>query len=1158
LAVSAIGLTAFLTGIGASGATAPTFLKTLAGPSMANLYSSGLAWDAPNNRLVVADTGNDRVVFYTESGTNMGSFGSFGTANGQFDTPRDAAVDPSSNIYIADAGNNRIQKFDSNDSWIWTVGGIGTCHTCLNTPIGISWDAANSAVLVASTGTSIIKAFDANGNWLWQSAGPTVTGLASPRDVGRGPDGRIWVADYKHHQIKAFNVTAAGVWTSNTPAIILGDGLTAGHGVGQLNFPYNVDFSHDGTIVYVADTGNDRIAQWNISGPTPVWMNPIGTKCGIPCPNPPASIGMLEHLRRVVVLTDGSLMGDDFWGNGIDHFGADGTVLGEIEGFHAPAPGFAQAFGIGVGSDGTTYVVDRLNQRIERFDATGTYLNNTGGRGIKAGADSWPEAVAVAPDLTVWEADTRNDRLQHYVADLSGTPTVVGSTGSAVNQFNNPEGLTVDATGKVWVADTLNNRIHSYDPSTSTHAVFGALGSGPGQFDNPKGVAVSSTAVYVADTLNNRVEKLDLSGNYLAAYSTGLNGPEDVALAGDGTLWVADTQNSRLVHLSADLSTDLGDGFGSNGTGNSQFFNPHALAIHGQVLFVADTFNSRVQEFSLSPSLGSGLTYKRQISNPGGVAPLYPAAGVADSAGNRYIADSGGSRIVKIDSGGVQTVVSTAVNDPRSIAWDPDGVHLWVASTSSSSIVEMGTDGTIVHTFTTAGTGGKFKTPYGVAVDATGVYVADTYNMRVNKVSSSTGSQLWGQSTCSGTAFKRPRGLTIGSDGNVYVGDTDNNRIVVLNPSTGACLSVFGATGSGNGQFKAPWTLLSDGSGGLWVADAMNYRIEHVSNSGAFISTLGTFGTGNGQFVSPHGLFMDQGLLDVADPYQFEIQRFTISSGALTFSSVLGGVKPAAGGFNQPFAVAYGPSGEMYVADWFNDRIEKFNPDGSFALQWGTYGSKNGSFIFPRGIAITPDGKTVVITNSEDSRIDLFSATGSYMKTIKPVGTSLTRPHQTALAADGSYWVADTDNNRVLHLDALGNVLLTITNGGLIKSPQGIALDSGGNVYVSDNGNNQVEKYSASTGALEATLATAGTGGTNVTGPIELAVDNSGGNLLIADSGNNRVVVMNLAGAAAFTFGSLGSGDGQFNSPHSVAINPLTGEVAVTDFNNNRISIWGP
>ena len=600
-AIVALGLVAGTAGssmavIHASASTPATYLKTLAGLSEAPMYPSGLVWDGNSNRLVVADTGHNRIsVFQAPNWQNsVLSFGSYGTADGQFDTPRQVAVDASSNIYVADAGNSRIEAFTAAGFRLWTAYGGAPCPASLNTAIGITYDFANHVLLVADTGHSVIKAFNpTTGSCIWTSP-PGL--LATPRDAIRGPDGRIWVADYNHEEVKAFDVTPGGKWTT-TPAIVLGDGKPAGHGPGELNAPYNVQFSLDGKTVYVADTGNERIAIWDISVSPAKSLPPFGSRCTTNCPPPPNA--KFQALRRVAVDTAGNIWAADFWGNGIHEFSSAGSIMVEIDGNPAPAPGFAEPYGVAVGGNGMTYGVDRLNQRIERFDAGGTYKNSIGLRGVAPDTFSWPEAAAVAPDGNVWVADTRNNRLQKLPADLSSAKaTVVGKLGAAVTQFNYPEGLTVDAGGTVWVADTNNNRIETYNPATKLFGAFGVRGTGTGQFIHPQGVAVSAGNVYVADTLNNRVEELTHSGAWVASFSSGLNQPQGLALAPDGSLWVADSMNNRIVHLSANL-TDLGDGFGSGGMGNVQFNQPHSLAVYGSVLFVADTYNNRVQEFSI-------------------------------------------------------------------------------------------------------------------------------------------------------------------------------------------------------------------------------------------------------------------------------------------------------------------------------------------------------------------------------------------------------------------------------------------------------------------------------------------------------------------------------------------------------------------------------
>lgn len=609
--------------------TPPTYPATLAGPSVNSFYPSGLTYDPSLKRMLLADTGLDRIDVYdatTSTPTLIERFGSVGTGNGQFQSPRAVAVDAQSNIYVADAENSRIQKFNSASVWQWTAGmpanGVPKAQV-LNVPIGISFDLANNVVLVADTGHSLIKAYNTDGTLAWTSPAPSITGLSSPRDAFRGPDGRIWVADYHHDDIKAFDVTAAGVWTT-TPAIVLGTG-TPGHAPGQLIAPYDARFSPDGKTVYVADTGNERIAVWTLSGTTATFSTDIGSRCPKSCPPPPPSGNLyFNALRRVVVDSSGNVWVADFWGSGlheIDPTTTPATSLLEWGGTAAPAPGFAQAFGVAVSSDGTTYGVDRLNQRVERFNANGAYQNDEGQRGVGPGSYSWPESVAVAPDKTVWVADSRNDRMFHYSADLSTLLATVGgsSTGGSPppGLFSNIDGVAVDPSGTVWADDTSNNRVQMYDPSTNTFAAFGIRGTGTtgsAQFIAPQGIAVTGSVVYVADTGNNRIEELDHSGNILnvSAISVGLSGPQGVTVASDGTVWVADTQNDRIVHLDANLN-NLNDGFGSCGStappppswpvclnGSTNIYLPHSLATFGSVLFVADTYNNRIQEFDIT------------------------------------------------------------------------------------------------------------------------------------------------------------------------------------------------------------------------------------------------------------------------------------------------------------------------------------------------------------------------------------------------------------------------------------------------------------------------------------------------------------------------------------------------------------------------------
>jgi hypothetical protein len=170
----------------------------------------------------------------------------------------------------------------------------------------------------------------------------------------------------------------------------------------------------------------------------------------------------------------------------------------------------------------------------------------------------------------------------------------------------------------------------------------------------------------------------------------------------------------------------------------------------------------------------------------------------------------------------------------------------------------------------------------------------------------------------------------------------------------GTLLTQWGSAGSGNGQFSGLSGVATDGSGNVYVVDAGNDRIQKFDGSGHFLTTWGSPGSGNGQFdfgepffsVSPAGVATDgSGNVYVADFSNNRIQKF---DGNGHFLSTWGSTGSGNGQFSGPGGVATDLSGNVYVVDTSNDRIQKFDASGTFLTAWGSPGSGNGQFIFER------------------------------------------------------------------------------------------------------------------------------------------------------------------------------------------------------------------
>jgi DNA-binding beta-propeller fold protein YncE len=578
-------------------------------------------------------------------------------------------------------------------------------------------------------------------------------------------------------------------------------------------------------------------------------------------------------------------------------------------------------------------------------------------------------------------------------------------------------------------------------------------------------------------------------------------------------------------------------------------------------------------------------TYQSAIFNAGGVPPLSPNDTALATDGTLYASDEEGTRIVKVDPNTlVVTEVSPASNGwshPSGLHLEPDQVHLLVADKDHNRIVEIDVrTGAFTNTW---GTKAEFIAPETMTMDAAGsIYVDDTYHYRVVKINQSN-TQLWSQSNatgtgpgCDGSALLRSRGLTFGSDGNLYVADTDLSRVVELDPASGACLRVIGGRRT-SVSLSEPRGIDSDGNGGLWVAENGAGRIQHITLTGTVLwSSPTTFGSGscpvNCQFRSPHGLEFipgsgGTGTIYVSDTYDYRITLYSASAdGTATFSSYITEPYPAEGGFDAPFGVTYDASGNLYVVDHFNSRAELFDPTGKYVGEVGGAGVPFGSFNFPRGILVIPSTSAkwagdIMVCDSENHRMQIFTPSsftpGGYdtqpIGHLTPNGTTFLRPQQISLdPTNGSLWAADTNHHRILNIDLNGNQLHVWNAAGNTR-PTGIVVDAAGNVYVTGS---NLSKYNPS-GTLLQVVASPGSAAGKVKAPDGMAIDSTGTILYVADTGNNRVDEFDLTNNGAFiqSFGSPGTGDGQFNQPYMVAISS-TGKIAVSDFLNNRVSIW--
>lgn len=677
----------------------------------------------------------------------------------QIDTPQGVVLDSSGNQIIVDAKDCRVRRVTA--TAITTIAGTGGC--------GFGGD-----------------------------GGPaTAASLKGPQAIAIDPAGNLYVADTGNCVIRKITTVGVISTVAGTPGICsemsnsIGDGGPATSAV--LKLPYAVAVDGVGNL-YIADTGHCLIRK--VAGGT------ISTIAGLPPLYPP----------------------DPNAGPRCGYAGDGGAATAAL--INGPQ-------GVSVDPGGTVYIADTANCLVRKVFA-GT-ISLIAGRIV----DTDPGPGVVLAGRCIFDGD--------------GLP----ATASGLYE---PQGVAV-VSGSVYIADTGNClvRVISGTGTLDSYAGSGGCGfAGDGgaptaaQLNLPGGIAGSGSTLYIADSANCRLRKVTggtistAAGNGACGYAgdggapsfSTLHGPAGIAVSATGVIYIADYANCRVRKIASKVITTVaGTGAcsysGDGGAPTAATLNgPQGLALDGSGnLYIADTENCRIRKVNaagtqITTIAGNGACTFSGDNGAAVAASISQATGVAlDGSGNVYIADAPNCRIRKVTGTTISTIAGNGICAYGGDSGGPTSASLFY--------------------------------PQGVAVNSTGttVYIADTFNCRIRRVSGGTITTVAGGAICGyagdGSAataaqINVPRGVTVDASANLYIADTGNCRIRKV---TGTTISTLAGSGlchyAGDGGAPAsaslnnPFKVALDASGNVLIADADNNRVRMISSVDTDGDTLG-------------------------------------------------------------------------------------------------------------------------------------------------------------------------------------------------------------------------------------------------------------------------------------------------------------------------------
>jgi sugar lactone lactonase YvrE len=761
-------------------------------------------------------------------------------------------------------------------------------------------------------------------------------------------------------------------------------------------------------------------------------------------------------------------------------FAGNNTAGLAASGIQATAARTNEPDGGALDANGNFYFADGGNCVIREVVASTGIINTVVGNGTcglsgdngpaTSAQLNFPQGIAFDGSGNLFIADINNNVIRRVdgstkiITTYAGTGAqgFTGDGGPATSAtFRFPQAVATDANGNLFIADSDNNVIRRVDVGTGI--ITTVVGTGAQNYSGDGGPATAATMQIPGGIVVDASENLYIadSGNAVIRKVTAATG---------------------IINTIVGVQSKFGFGGDGGPALSASLTNPFLLAVDSTTgnVWIPDYWNNRVRMYTASSGIittvvGNGLVGD---GGPATSASLYdPRSPILDSEGNLYIVDATNNRIRKVDtSGNISTVAgngivcpntedpcgeggsatSASLSIPRTVTIDPSG-NLIIADSGSNRIREV-TDGNITTIAGTGSagfsgdgepaTGAELNDPRGVVLDSNqNMYFVDAGNNRVRRIDATTHdistiagngpegnapSGCQGQGSFSGdggpaisATLNCPLGLDIDSKGNLFVSDTQNNRIRRIDAVTQIITTVAGngtAGFSGDGgaatsaMLNNPDRISINAAGNFFISDTNNERIRRVDGTTGIITTF----AGNGNF------------------------GFAGDGGPAVSAS-----------FSTPTGVVVTSQGNMYVGDLLNNRIRLVLLNPNVTLSSSTAGFANQPINASSTLPVT-------VTNSGDAPLTISSialtgasvfslATSTSPCPVAPATLAVGANCVIEVAFTPTQFVASTgtititDNapttTQIINVIGTGAAALTVTTSGtgtVTSSPAGI------------------------------------------------------------------------------------------------------------------------